>query len=155
MRFQRNISGAVIRVYLLLASFPYLAAIAYIDIKTLRIPDRLLVPLFCVMLIVRGLEDPAGIFYLGLSGALTFLVYYAVYRLSAYGLGFGDVKFAGVLGFGLGGYGSWLTSFGACVAGIIFYICFLRKEGGDRLRFPFGPFLSFGAVIAMCVEIAF
>jgi leader peptidase (prepilin peptidase)/N-methyltransferase len=66
------------------------------------------------------------------------------------GMGFGDVKLAVLLGAGLG-----LTVMGALLIGLLAafacaVVILVRKgSAGRKTAIPFGPFLAFGALVAL------
>ena len=124
-----------------------LLAIAWIDLRTHRIPDWLSLPLIGVGLARTVLAEPerlsahaigavAGFTVLALLGSLYF-------RLRGReGLGLGDAKLFAAAGAWL----SWrplpLVLAAACVAGLIFA---LAINGLDRsARIAFGPWLALG-----------
>ena len=63
-------------------------------------------------------------------------------------MGFGDVKFLGMIGAFLGWQGALLTLFLGCVFGALVGGA-LALRGGLGLRIPFGPYLAMGAVCAL------
>jgi len=82
-----------------------------------------------------------------LGAGLFFLLAYLTYRA---GLGLGDVKFALLLGAGLGKgvvLGIFVGMFAAGIAGLII----IAREGLEARKkaIPLGPFLAFGAVISL------
>jgi hypothetical protein len=65
-------------------------------------------------------------------------------------MGFGDVKLMFMIGAFLGWKGALLTMFLGCVSGAISGGIGLLLGRGNRI--PFGPYLAFGAVVAMFFE---
>lgn len=148
-----------------LPAFLYLAAVgvalAAIDLDTFRLPDKLTLPSYAVGLGLLGIaatveRDPLR-FARAVEGML---VLYTLYFLLCYatagkGMGFGDVKLAGVLGLYLGWLGwpeVFLGSFCAYLLGGgvgIAMVAFGRA--GRKSRIPFGPFLIAGALIAVFI----
>jgi leader peptidase (prepilin peptidase)/N-methyltransferase len=66
----------------------------------------------------------------------------------ARGLGFGDVKFAAILGLGLGASRAVRALLFACVLGGVWGLLLLRRAG-RRGEMRFGPFLAMGAACAL------
>ncbi len=145
-----------------LPAFLYLAAVglalALIDLDTKRLPDVLTLPSYGVAVVLLGgaalLGSDSGNFLRALLGcAIWFGLYFALCFAYPAGMGFGDVKLAGVLGL----YAGWL-GWGALAVGIflgfllggIFGIALvLAKRGGRKTAVPFGPFMLTGALIAV------
>lgn len=145
-----------------LVLFTALVALSFIDLQTLRLPDRIVVPLLVVsipLVIVTSVlqDDPARIRYAITGGAFYFLFLLVVHLIIPRGMGFGDVKLAAVMGL----YVGWLapsvigavslTLYAMMVgfligsfAGIAVF-AFRRKSK----PIPFGPFLALGTVIVI------
>jgi len=149
-----------------LPAFGYLAAagavLAVIDARQRRLPDPLTLPSYPVALALLGLAAVAlpggGRQFLGaLAGmglALAFFLLQAV--LYPAGMGWGDVKLAGLLGLYLGWLG--LT---ALAAGLFLGYLLAAATGlaliavgraGRKTQLPFGPFLLAGALAAIVLS---
>lgn len=145
-----------------LVAFVYLAAItialALIDLDVFRLPNAIVLPSYLVggaLLGVSALLDGEG------TSALTALIgaasLFAFYFLIAFvypaGMGFGDVKLAGVLGLFLGwvGWGALAVgAFTAFVLGGIFGVALLLvRRAGRKSRIPFGPWMLAGAWVGI------
>lgn len=72
-----------------------------------------------------------------------------VFRREA--MGFGDVKFLGMIGAFLGWQGALLSLFLGCVFGAVVGGA-LALRGGLGLRIPFGPYLALGAACALFLQ---
>ncbi len=131
----------------LLAAVP----ITVIDLRTRRIPDALslggLAALAAFDLAARSpafLESAA-------AGAFAFLLFWAV-RAATKGLGFGDVKYAAMLGFFSGPRLlplAFFTAAAGALAWALFAVLFRGRPKTERI--PFGPFLSLGGLAAACI----
>jgi leader peptidase (prepilin peptidase)/N-methyltransferase len=127
-----------------------LVALSAIDIEQRILPNRIVFPATAVVLALQIALFPQHTLEWVLSAlgaGLFFLVAYLTYRA---GLGLGDVKFALLLGAGLGKgvvLGIFIGMFAAGVAGLVI----IAREGlGARKKaIPLGPFLAFGAVISL------
>jgi leader peptidase (prepilin peptidase) / N-methyltransferase len=127
-----------------------LVALSAIDIEQRILPNRIVFPATAVVLVLQIAFFPQHTLEWVLSAlgaGLFFLVAYLTYRA---GLGLGDVKFAVLLGAGLGKgvvLGIFIGMFAAGVAGLVI----IAREGlGARKKaIPLGPFLAFGAVISL------
>jgi leader peptidase (prepilin peptidase) / N-methyltransferase len=134
-----------------------------IDVRLLRIPDRVVFPALAVavpaVVVVSLIEDQAGAVRGALIGALAFFVALLLPHL-AYpkGMGFGDVKFALLLGLVIGWLADlhstgWLLDpvrlviYALIVGLLVGVLCGLFLPMIKRGRvFPLGPGLAAGAV---------
>ena len=127
-----------------------LVALSAIDIERGILPNRIVFPATGVILLLQiaFFPDQALEWVLSSLGAgLFFLVAYLTYRA---GLGLGDVKFALLLGAGLGKgvvLGIFVGMFAAGIAGLVI----IGRQGFEARKktIPLGPFLAFGAVISL------
>jgi len=137
-------------VYAYLAFTSLLIVISFIDYDHFLIPDQLLVAGLGVWLL-QQLFLPFIAWPLALAGgALAFAMMLVIYVLSRGGMGFGDVKLAGLIGLYLGTPLAMLSLFLAFVLGAGIGLLLLAsglKKRKDAL--PFGPFLAVGAFLAM------
>jgi leader peptidase (prepilin peptidase)/N-methyltransferase len=145
-----------------LPAFLYLAAVgialSMIDLDTRRLPNSIVLPSYAVALallalptVIEGRWPDLGRACLG--GVVAFAVYFALAMIYPAGMGFGDVKFAGVLGIFLGWVG-WAAVavgiFAAFVVGAVVGIgLILVRRGGRKTAIPFGPFMFVGALIGL------
>ena len=149
-----------------LPAFCYLAGIgvplAVIDARCQRLPDALTLPSYPVALALLGLAalllpGGAGHFLGALAGlALAWGVFLLQVLIYPAGLGWGDVKLAGLLGLYLG----WL-GLGALVAGLFLGYLFAAAAGlaliaarraSRKSRLPFGPYLLAGTFTAILLS---
>lgn len=150
-----------------------IAAVTVIDLRELRIPNRLLQPAALLALVLIPIASTSDWHDLSLVRALLgALVYGAIYFIVLFiyppGMGWGDVKFAPLIGAQLGLFG-WIPLVRALIAShlvagavaIIIVIVRLvmrlvRREprAGVPVAFPFGPFMALGAVVALLLEAA-
>lgn len=129
-------------------------ALALIDLDVRRLPDAIVLPSYPVVGALLGLaalvEHDGGAFVRALvGGAALWLLYFALCVARPGGMGFGDVKLAGVLGAYLG-YAGWsallVGAFAAFVLGGVVGVALLAsRRGGRRSALPFGPFMLTGA----------
>ena len=139
-------------------AFLYLVAVsvvlALIDLDTHRLPNAIVLPSYGVGAVLLGvsalLTGDAGALVSAVVGAAALFAFYLVLALvRPGGMGFGDVKLAGVLGLFLGFLG-WSTlavgAFAAFLLGGLYAIALLaarRTERGGGI--PFGPWMLAGA----------
>jgi leader peptidase (prepilin peptidase) / N-methyltransferase len=145
-----------------LPAFLYLGAIgvalALIDIDVKRLPDVIVLPSYVVAVVLLGvaaLVDGAG--DAAVRAAIGMVALYVFYFVLAFiypaGMGFGDVKLAGVLGLYLGWLG-WaeLVSgafLGFLYGGVIGLGLMAVRRAGRKSKIPFGPFMLAGAYTAI------
>jgi len=129
-----------------------------IDLQHKRLPDPIVLAGYLVMaafVLAPGLlMDRSGDVVRALiSGAALFALYFLMLIVYPGGMGFGDVKLAGLLGLVLGwvGYGALAVgAFGAFLLGGAFTIGLLvtgRARRGTAI--PFGPWMIAGAVVGV------
>ena len=142
---------------LVLIAFLYFAAVsvalALIDLDTHTLPNRIVLPSYIVGFILVGiaavLDTDYGALLRAVIGSAALVFAYAALAF-AYpgGMGFGDVKLAGVIGLFLG-YLGWrqlvVGAFGAFLLGGLFSLILLALRRADRKSgIPFGPWMLAG-----------
>lgn len=145
----------------------YLAAISValtlIDIDTKRLPNAIVLPAYPVALALLALASwnpggasdwPALVRALIGAGAL-YAVYFVAAVVHPSGMGFGDVKLAGVLGLYLGWFGwgalfvGWFAAF--LLGGIFSVGLLLTGRAGRKSGIPFGPWMLLGAAVGIVI----
>jgi leader peptidase (prepilin peptidase)/N-methyltransferase len=147
-----------------LAAFLYLAAVgvalSFIDLDTKRLPNALTLPSYVVgaaSLTAAALleHEPGRLVKAGIGMAALYAVYFVLMIVKPGGMGFGDVKLAGVLGMFLGFLGWGPLIVGAFLAFVLGGVggvgLMLAGRVGRKARIPFGPYMVAGAVIAVLV----
>ncbi len=144
-----------------LLAWTYLGAaslvLAYVDGRTKYLPTRIIAPSYVVvvaLLVLAALLDHSSAGLIG--AALGWLVmggfYFLLWFVHPAGIGYGDVRLAGLLGLALG-YVGWSQLLAGIYAGFL-----LGGVGGgllalsrivDRRRYPFGPFMVLGALVGV------
>jgi leader peptidase (prepilin peptidase) / N-methyltransferase len=152
--------GLELADYLLL--FTALVALSFIDLETLRLPDKIVAPLLVISIpliaITSLLQDDAPrIRYAIVGGAFYFVFLLVVHLIIPRGMGFGDVKLAAVMGM----YVGWLAPSVVGAISLTLYammIGFLVGSFAGLVVFafrrksraiPFGPFLAFGTIVVI------
>ena len=133
-------------------------ALAFIDFDHRRLPNAIVLPSYvvlAVLLTVASLSshDWWALARAAISAAALFAIFFAIAFAYPAGMGFGDVKLAGVLG-GLLGYVSWsalvVGGFAGFLLGAVVGAFMLALGGGGRkTAMPFGPFMILGALVAL------
>lgn len=129
-------------------------AIALIDMDHRIISDKLLITfgILSVILVLGG--SPNVVLHL-ITASVAFIFFLGIFLITyGRGIGFGDVKYALVIGFLLSPVGlivAFYTTFltGAAISIILISIGKKKLKGGS---IPFGPFLSLGVIIPLLFE---
>lgn len=147
-----------------LPAYLYLAAIsvvlAMIDLDVRRLPDEIVLPSYLVagLLLVPAavIAGDVGDVLRAMAGMVAlFLLYFAIHAVNPHGMGYGDVKLAGLLGLYLGWLG-WSNVVVGAFAGFLLgslagAALMLLHRAGRRTAIPFGPAMLGGAVLAVFV----
>ena len=134
--------------------------IAAIDLKTQKIPNKFILALLILRLLVFGIETAAyseRIMYLlrdYLAGALCvggfFLIMLVVFKNS---IGMGDVKLFAAMGLYQGLWGAINSvCFSLAVSFVIAVILLATKSKGRKDVMSFGPSILAGTVISICLS---
>lgn len=135
---------------------PVGTALAYVDWRVRLLPTRIIAPSYLVVAALAGVvalaEWDAGIL---LRAALAWLgaglFFWLLWRFTP-GMGYGDVRLAGLLGMALGVVG-WtevlVGLYAGFLVGVVAWVPMrLLRITKDR-HFPFGPFMLVGAVVGV------
>ena len=141
-----------------LPAFLYLAAIsvalALIDIDVHRLPDKIVLPSYLVggaLLAAASManQDYGQLLRAAVGLAALWLLYFALALVYPGGMGFGDVKLAGILGMYLAWLGWAELVVGAFLAfllgGVLGGLLMAFRKAGRKSKIPFGPFMLLGA----------
>lgn len=149
----------------LLPALAYLAAVsmalALIDLDVHRLPDAIVLPSYPVVLALLALASwaPGGVPDWGallravIAGVAFLAFYFVVLVVYPAGMGFGDVKLAGVLGLYLGwiGWGAvlvgWFATF--LLGGLFAVVLLLLGRARKGTGIPFGPWMLLGAAVGI------
>jgi len=145
-----------------LPAYLYLAAItvalAVIDLDVHRLPNSIVLPSYVVaaLLLLPAVAadrdwSSAGRGLLAMAALWSF--YFALAWLYPGGMGFGDVKLAGLLGLYLGwlGWSSVVvgTFAGFMLGGLVGALLLLTRRAGRKTAIAFGPYMLAGAMLAL------
>ena len=153
--------SAALPAYLYLAALGL--ALSLIDLDANRLPNAMVLPAYPVLAVlltaassVEG--DWTALVRAAVAGGALWALYFGLMAIRPGGMGFGDVKLAGVLGAGLGwlGWGPVVVgTFGAFLLGGGFAVgLLLTGRAGRTSRVPFGPWMVLGAALGMAVGTA-
>jgi leader peptidase (prepilin peptidase)/N-methyltransferase len=145
----------------------YLAAIsvalALIDLDVHRLPDSIVLPSYLVgvALLALASANPGGtadwdaLVRALIGGVVLFAFYFVVTYIHPAGMGFGDVKLAGVLGMYLAWFGwgqlvvGWFAAF--LLGGVAAVVLLVTGRAGRKSGIPFGPWMLAGAWVGLVV----
>lgn len=143
-------------------AFLYLAAVSIaltlIDIDTKTLPNRIVLPSYPIAaallaLATFGTGDWWSMVRALAGMAILWTFYFAIVFAYPRGMGFGDVKLAGVLGLYLGwtGWGALAVgAFSAFVLGGIYSVgLIVLRRAGRKTGIPFGPWMLLGAALGL------
>jgi len=128
--------------------------IAVADWKTMKIPDMLTGLLFVCLLVSDICILSVPVLPSLCSAGAVYALLYAVYRWNG-GLGFGDVKYAAVIGYLLGFFHAVLACLAASLLGLgFFFIRYVLNGRHHRLDYPyqiaFAPFPCSSSFLDRC-----
>jgi leader peptidase (prepilin peptidase)/N-methyltransferase len=133
-------------------------ALAMIDIDVRRLPNSVVLPLYPVLLfaltMAAMLQDHPGALVRAVVGTATlFALYYLLAFSYPGGMGFGDVKLAGLIGMVLGFISYQALIIGAFAAfllgGAYGIVSMALSRGSRKSAIPFGPFMILGVAVAV------
>ncbi|MHA6794907.1 prepilin peptidase [Pseudonocardia bannensis] len=135
--------------------------LATVDLATKRLPDALVLPSYVAGLVLLGLAaaiegDSAPLLRAVLGMVALFGLYLLLALINPAGLGFGDVKLAGVLGLHLA-WLSWNALLAGALAGFLLValvglVLLAVRRVGRSSELPFGPFMLVGALVGIYAE---
>lgn len=147
-----------------LPGFLYLAALgialALIDLDLHRLPNALVLPAYPVTAVLLagaswGESDWGALLRAVAGGVILWVLYFGLLVAKPGGMGFGDVKLAGVLGAYLAwvGWGTLVVgAFAAFLLGGLYSIGLLATRRATRSSgIPFGPWMLLGAAVGIAV----
>jgi leader peptidase (prepilin peptidase) / N-methyltransferase len=129
----------------------FLVPLTLIDLDVRRLPNALVYPCGAIGLVVGTALDPGGEVERLIAAAIAFGLFFIAALAYPAGMGMGDVKLAGVMGLFLGRAVAPAVMI-ALVSGVLVGLAIMSSRGvkaGRKTAVPFGPFLAFGAIVAI------
>lgn len=135
-------------------------ALAAIDIDVKRLPNALTFPAYGIGLLGIALAclvdgEPRALLRAVIGMAALFAFYFLLALIYPKGMGFGDVKLAGVLGLYLAylGWGELAVGafLGFLLGGLGGILLIVAGRGGMKSKIPFGPYMLAGGLISVLV----
>jgi len=121
-----------------------------IDLNHRIIPNLINIPGAVLVFTVASIAEPGRIPEFAIAGIACFLFLGVAWFVFPQGMGLGDVKMALMIGLGTGRY-AYVAMLSGFMASVVLSGWLLLRGGigARKATFPFGPFLAFGAVVAL------
>lgn len=129
-----------------------LVAVAVIDIRARIVPNAIVLPAACVILVAQIASYPDRTIEWVLATVLAPLPLFVLSIISPRGMGMGDVKLALVLGAALGKLvivGLLIGTFAGALAAAVLLVRHGRAARG--MTIPYAPYLAFGGMVAFLI----
>ncbi|HVC24414.1 MAG TPA: prepilin peptidase [Acidimicrobiales bacterium] len=135
-----------------------LVALSVVDLERFRLPTPIIVATGVVglpLLLLPAVADHdlSSLVRVPVAGAVGFALLGVVFVAAPRGMGFGDVRLAGLCGAFLGWLGYRVVAVGLVLgfvsAGAVAVVLLALGRAGRKTRLPFGPFLALGTVVAV------
>jgi leader peptidase (prepilin peptidase)/N-methyltransferase len=133
-------------------------ALALIDLDHKRLPNALTLPSYGVGLVLLGgaallTHEPHLVVRAVVGMAVLYAIYFLLVLAYPAGMGFGDVKLAGVLGLYLAylGWSTWFVGWllGFMLGGVFGVLAIALRKASRKTQVPYGPFMILGALLAV------
>ncbi|WP_370619559.1 prepilin peptidase [Mumia qirimensis] len=127
--------------------------LSFVDWHTRLLPKRVVLPAYPALLALAGLAAALGdgndvLVRVAIGWAAVSGVYALLWIVSPRGIGYGDVRFSGIVAIALATLG-WaellVGTYGGFVLGAVGGIVLVAMRLAERRSFPFGPFMVLGA----------
>jgi leader peptidase (prepilin peptidase)/N-methyltransferase len=135
-------------------------ALAAIDLELRRLPTAIITPSYIVLGVLLGLsaagQHDGWSFVRAVIGAVALFGFFALVAVVyPAGMGFGDVRLAGLVG-GVLAYLSWASLLigafaGFLIGAVVGVALIVARGGGRKTAVPYGPFMIAGALLALFV----
>ena len=134
-----------------------LVVLAFIDLDHLLLPKKIVYATLTVVAAVFVAGAATGtqwhrLLVAVISAVVPWALFFAINFVSPRAMGFGDVRLALLIGFGLGWLGAGYAFLGFLVASVLGSVVGVTMialgKAGRRTPIPFGTFLAAGAVVA-------
>jgi len=126
-----------------------LVALAAYDVESRRLPNRITLPVAAAAVVLRVIFERDALREVVLAGVISFVVFWVLALVMRGGLGMGDVKLAGMLGFLLGNAVVVALALGVLAGGVWSVILLGSGRAGLRSSIAYGQFLALGGAVAI------
>jgi leader peptidase (prepilin peptidase)/N-methyltransferase len=134
-----------------------LVVLAFIDLDHMLLPRKIVYVTLTIVAVVFVAGAATGtqwhrLLVAAISAVVPWAIFFAINFVSPKAMGFGDVRLALLIGFGLGWLGAGYAFLGFLVASVLGSVVGVTMialgKAGRRTPVPFGTFLAAGAVVA-------
>jgi leader peptidase (prepilin peptidase)/N-methyltransferase len=128
-----------------------LVVVAAYDLANRRVKNVVTIPVSVAAVLLRAAFERSALVEVVIAGLVIFLVFLALSLVLRGGLGMGDVKLAGMLGFLLG----WKVLpalFIGAIAGGVAAAFLLTRAGERRSTIAYGPYLALGGAVVILLS---
>lgn len=131
--------------------------LAYVDIRVHLLPNAIVLPAYPIVLVLLTLGallsgEWGALLRALICGAALWALFAVAVLIYPAGMGFGDVKLAGLLGLATGWFGAGHVLLGLvlsfCLGGVVSLALVIARRAGRKSAVPFGPFLLVGFLLA-------
>ena len=126
-----------------------LVVLSAYDFATRRLPNVIVLPAAAAALVLRVIFNRSDLAEVAIAGAVAFAITYLVALVLRGGLGMGDVKLVGMLGFLLGSAVIPALVIGVFAGGLWAVALILARKVTIRSTIAYGPFLCAGGMLAI------
>ena len=126
-----------------------LIAIFFIDLEHYIIPNVIVLPAAAIGLVATIAIAPERWLEITVAGIGSAAFFFLIAFVRPGGMGMGDVKLAGMMGFYLGKSVLVALFLGFLLGAIVGISLMAAGRKGRKSRVPFGPFLAIGGIIAL------
>ena len=126
-----------------------LVALAAIDLAERRLPNVITLPTAVAALVLRVAFERSHLAEAALAGVIAFAAFFVLGLAARGGLGMGDVKLAGMLGFLLGWPVAGALALGVVAGGVGGVVLIVSSRATLRSSIAYGPYLALGGAIAI------
>jgi leader peptidase (prepilin peptidase)/N-methyltransferase len=126
-----------------------LVVLAAYDVESRRLPNRITLPVAAVAVALRAAFERDALLEVIVAGVVSFAVFWLMALAMRGGLGMGDVKLAGMLGFLLGSAVVPALVLGVFAGGVWAAILLGSGRAGLRASIAYGQFLALGGAVAI------
>jgi leader peptidase (prepilin peptidase) / N-methyltransferase len=128
-----------------------LVFVAADDLAHRRVRNVVTIPVSGVAVLLRAVFERSALAEVVIAGLVVFVVFLAVAVVLRGGVGMGDVKLAGMLGFLLGWKVVPAIFLGAIAGGVVAAVLLVRASG-RRSTMAYAPYLALGGAVVILVS---
>ncbi|MFG6116416.1 prepilin peptidase [Halobacillus sp. MO56] len=147
--YSYNIFGLTLELFTALLLISLFSIIFVSDMAYMHIPDKVLLVFFILFLVLRIFQPMVSWGNAFLGGIFGIVLIGMIIRLSNGGMGAGDMKLFGIIGFIMGIEGLMVSFFLSVISGACLGMVLMLSGKASRSHpIPFAPFIIFGSLTA-------